>query len=156
MDKETIATDQISRVIHSKEGDQLARKFQIKIDDSVFFAFLMEDKSPKTCKAFLSLLPLEGKILHATWSGEMLFLKCNGITGRQELENATVYPSRGDVGLNFNLGELQIVYGQAQLRARLGPAPDSIFARITENPDRLEEMGQKIHREGAKNIVIKM
>ena len=134
----------------------LVRKLEIKIDDSVFLATLLEEQAPKTFKAVLNLLPLEGEVFHATWSGDMLFFKCREIPDKLEPENQTVYPSRGDVALNSNLKELQIIYGQAQLRARFGPAPDNLFARITENLKNLEEIGKRIHREGAKKIIIKL
>jgi len=132
----------------------LVKKLEIKIDDSVFLAAMLEEQAPKTCKAVLNLLPLEGELFHATWSGDMLFFKCHEIPAKLEPENQTIYPSRGDVGLNSNLKELQIVYGQAQLRARFGPAPDNLFARITENLKALEEIGKRIHREGAKRITV--
>jgi len=133
----------------------LVKNLEIKIDDTVFLATLQEAQAPKTCKAVLNLLPLEGEVFHATWSGDMLFFKCRKIPTQFEPENQTVYPSRGDVALNSNLQELQIVYGQAQLRARFGPAPDNLFARIAENLKGLEEVGKRIHREGAKRITIK-
>jgi len=133
----------------------LVKKLEIKIDGSVFLATMLEDQAPKTCKAVLDLLPVEGEVFHATWSGDMLFLKCREIPAKLEPENQTIYPSRGDVALNSSLKEIQIVYGQAQLRARFGPAPDNLFARITENLDGLQEVGKRIHREGAKRISIK-
>lgn len=132
----------------------MVKKLEIKIDDEVFLAAMLEEQAPRTCEAVLNLLPLEGKVFHATWSGDMLFFKCRETPVETGPENQTVYPSRGDVGLNFNLKEFQIVYGQAQLRARFGPAPDNLFARITENLKGLEEMGKRIHREGAKKITI--
>ena len=134
----------------------MVKKLQIRIDDEVFLATMLKEKAPKTCEAILDSLPLEGEVFHATWSGDMLFFKCREKAFVTEPENQTIYPSRGDVGLNFNLKELQIVYGQAQLRARFGPAPDNLFAKITENLKGLEEMGKKIHREGAKKISIKL
>jgi len=133
----------------------LVKKLEIKIDDSVFLATMLEKKAPKTCKTVFNLLPLEGEVFHATWSGDMLFFKCHEVPSKLEPENQTVYPSRGDVALNSNLKEIQIIYGQAQLRARFGPAPDNLFARITENLEGLEEIGKRIHREGAKKITIK-
>ena len=134
----------------------MVKKLEIKIDDEVFLAAMLEEQAPRTCEAVLKLLPLEGKVFHATWSGDMLFFKCRETPVGTGPENQTVYPSRGDVGLNFDLKELQIVYGQAQLRARFGPAPDNLFARITENLKGLEEMGKRIHREGAKRITIRL
>jgi hypothetical protein len=135
---------------------KLVKKLEIKIDGSVFLATILEEQAPKTCKAVLNLLPLEGEVFHATWSGDMLFYKCHEIPTKLEPENQTAYPSRGDVALNSNLKEIHIVYGQAQLRARFGPAPDNIFARITENLKDLEEIGKRIHREGAKKITVKL
>jgi hypothetical protein len=135
---------------------KLVKKLEIKIDGSVFLATILEEQAPKTCKAVLNLLPLEGEVFHATWSGDMLFYKCHEIPTKLEPENQTAYPSRGDVALNSNLKEIHIVYGQAQLRARFGPAPDNLFARITENLKDLEEMGKRIHREGTKKIAVKL
>ena len=134
----------------------MVKKLEIKIDDTVFLATLLEEQAPKTCKAVLNLLPLEGEVFHATWSGDMLFFKCHEIPAKLEPENQTAYPSRGDVAINSNLKEIHVVYGQAQLRARFGPAPDNLFARITENLKGLEEIGKRIHRKGVKKITIKL
>jgi hypothetical protein len=134
----------------------MVKKLEIKIDESVFSATVLEERAPKTCKAVLDLLPLKGDVFHATWSGDMLFFKNPEIPAKLEPENQTVYPSRGDVGINSTLKEIQIIYGQAQLRARFGPAPDSLFARITENLNELEKIGKRIHREGAKKITVRL
>lgn len=142
--------------MNATSKDKPARKLEIKIDNSLFFASMLEKQAPNTCKVVLDLLPLDCEVFHATWSGDMLFCKCHKIPRQLEPENSTIYPSRGDIGLNFYLKELQLVYGQAQLRARSGPAPDNLFARITKNMDELEEIGKKIHREGAKKIGIKI
>jgi hypothetical protein len=133
----------------------LVKKFEIRIDDSVFLATMLEEQAPKTCKAALDLLPLKGELFHATWSGDMLFLRCSEIPAKLKPENQTIYPSPGDVGLSSTIKELQIIYGQAQLRARFGPAPDNIFARITENLTDLEKIGKRVHRQGPMRIVVR-
>jgi hypothetical protein len=142
--------------VNATSKDKPAKKLEIKIDNSLFFASMLEKQAPNTCKVVLDLLPLDCELFHATWSGDMLFCKCHGIPGKLEPENSTIYPSRGDIGLNSHLKELQLVYGQAQFRARSGPAPDNLFARVIKNIDEFEEIGKKIHREGAKKISIKI
>ena len=134
----------------------MIKKLEIRIDKSVFLATILEEKAPKTCKSVLGLLPLKGELFHATWSGDMLFFKCREISVKLEPENQTIYPSLGDVGLNSTLKEFHFIYGQAELRARFGPAPDNVFARITENLKDLAETGRRIHREGAKRITVRM
>jgi hypothetical protein len=113
----------------------------------------LEEQAPKTCKAVLNVLPLKGEVDHATWSGDMVFLKGKEVPFK-ESENRTVYPSRGDVVWNSDLKEVQIIYGQVHLRVRYGPSPSNVFARITENLEELRKVGSKVHKEGSKKITI--
>ena len=47
---------------------------RITSGDVEFLARMEPGKSPKTCEAFLSLLPYEQKMIHVRWSGESCWI----------------------------------------------------------------------------------
>ena len=46
----------------------------IKAGPFEFKAKMEEENAPKTCKAFLKLLPFRNKIVHCRWSGEAVWI----------------------------------------------------------------------------------
>src|SRR5260370_5192694 len=59
-----------SAMLHSGGGSDMARTIDIRVADLRLTARLEVDAAPQTCAAFLTLLPLRGRLLHARWSGE--------------------------------------------------------------------------------------
>ena len=136
----------------------MGEELEIQIGGVKFIAELLEREASKTCKTILEALPIESKALHHMWSGEGIYvpMPSGKVAARLELENSTVYPSRGDVGWYSPEKEIFIIYGRARWHTLTGPAPCNVFARISENLKELREIGIKIHREGAKKARIKL
>lgn len=133
---------------------------EIQIEDVVAVATLLKDKAPKTCRAILRALPIEGVALHNMWSGEGIYIQGTYIDKITSInippENQTIFPSRGDIGIStFGFKEINIVYNRCQFRGPDGDQPNNIFARITENLEEFQKMCKKIHLEGKKRIILR-
>ena len=129
----------------------------LKIGGQRFAARLLEAEAPRTCEAFLSRLPIEGKVIHARWSGESVWFPMDPVGIDASAENQTCHPSRGDL-LYYPGGvsekELLIPYGSAVFSSKVGLLQGNHFAVITEGQEWLAEMGKKVLWEGAQKIRI--
>jgi len=133
------------------------RRIQMRIGRFLFTVALHEEEAPKTCAAILSVLPITGKVIHARWSGEAVWLPMDRFRIQIGLENATSHPSRGD--LLFYPGfisekEMLIPYGSTCFASKVGQLEGNHFASIVDGVERLGEMGQKVLWEGAQRIRI--
>jgi len=104
-------------------------------------------------------LPIEGKVIHARWSGEAIWLPLPTLDVSVELENQTAYPSKGE--LLFYPGfvsekEILIPYGSIVFASKAGLLPGNHFASIVEDLPALSRMGNRVLWEGAKRIRIKI
>jgi hypothetical protein len=129
----------------------------LRIRDARFEARLLEAEAPKTCAAFLTHLPIEGKVIHARWSGESVWFPMDAVGIEVPAENQTCHPSRGDLlyypgGLSEK--ELLIPYGSAIFSSKVGLLQGNHFAVVTEDLDKLPEIGKKVLWEGAQKIRI--
>ncbi len=133
------------------------KEFALKIGGINFKARMLEAEAPDTCAAFLSRMPIDGKVIHARWSGESVWFPMNDIGIDVKPENQTLYPSRGDL-LYYAGGvsekELLITYGSAVFSSKVGLLQGNHFASIVDGVERLPEMGKKVLWEGAQPIRI--
>ena len=72
-------------------------QLSIKAGPFEFKARMEEEKAPKTCEAFLKLLPFQNQIVHCRWSGEAVWIPMGDFKTGIDFENHTSHPSRGDV-----------------------------------------------------------
>jgi hypothetical protein len=135
----------------------MSRLVRIVIGDIPFVAELLEDEAPETCSKLYAALPIEGRVIQARWSGEAAWLPMDIFGIDVPLENATSYPSRGDL-LYYPGGiserELLIPYGSTCFGSRVGQLQGNHFATIVDGADRLTEMGRRVLWEGAQEIRI--
>ncbi len=131
----------------------------LEIDGEQFSGILHPEKAPKTVGALLKLLPYQTRVIHARFSGEAMWTPLpTDFPVDVPLENQTSYPSKGE--LLYYPGfvsekEVLIPYGAAVFSSRVGQLPGNHFATITDNLDKLAEMGKKVLWEGAKNITFR-
>ncbi len=129
----------------------------LRIGGQSFSARLLKAEAPRTCEAFLSRLPIEGKVIHARWSGESVWFPMDPVGIDAPPENQTCHPSRGDL-LYYPGGvsekEMLITYGSAIFSSKVGLLQGNHFAVITEGIDQLPLMGKKVLWEGAQRIRI--
>jgi hypothetical protein len=120
-------------------------------------AELLEKGAPKTCAAFLKVLPIRGRVIHARWSGEAVWLPMDAWGIEVPLENATSYPSHGE--LLYYPGplsekELLIPYGSARFASKVGQLAGNHFAAVVNGREQLRKVGETALWQGAQSILI--
>jgi hypothetical protein len=122
-----------------------------------FTAQVEEVAAPETVAAFLRLLPLESRIIHARWSGEACWIPFGDLDVAIGPENATCYPSPGELLLypgGVSETELLFPYGPTSFASKAGPLAGNHFATVVEGRERLSELGRLALWEGAQPIRI--
>ena len=120
-------------------------------------AVLFEEEAPRTAAAFWDALPVEHEAMHSSWSGECILVIPCGVdaTGIKPAENETIFVGPGEIALYTSVQELLIFYGRGQPCWRNGPAPSTVFARITQGLKEFADECKRLQREGAKVLVIR-
>jgi len=126
--------------------------------DFGFTARLEEDTAPQTVAAFRRLLPLEGKLLQARWSGQSAWIPFGDLDVGIGPENATSYPGPGELLLypgGVSETELLFPYGQTCFASKAGQLAGNHFATIVEGGGRLRELGELVLWQGAQTIAFR-
>jgi hypothetical protein len=131
-------------------------RLRITAGGRVFVARLEEQLAPKTCAAFLLLLPYRQKLIHARWSGEACWIPLGEFKLGVGPENAVTCPAPGQ--LLFYPGgisetEILLPYGKAAFACKDGALAGNPFLTITEGKEHLAALGRKVLWEGAQDIV---
>jgi hypothetical protein len=120
-----------------------------------FTADLLEEDAPQTVAAFRKLLPLESRIIHVRWSGEGGWIPWGDLDLGLGPENATRYPSPGELILfpgGISETELLLAYGYVAFGSKAGALAGNHFATITSGNENLRALGKKMLWEGAQEI----
>lgn len=122
----------------------------------VFLARLEEQAAPKTCAAFLKLLPYRQKLIHARWSGEACWVPLGDFRLGVELENPVSHPAPGR--LLFYPGgisecEILFPYGKAAFACKDGLLAGNPFLTVIEGAENLAALGKLTLWQGAQDIV---
>jgi hypothetical protein len=120
-----------------------------------FVARLEEYAAPTTVEAFRQLLPLESRIIHCRWSGESNWIPFGELDLGIGSENATTYPSPGELLLypgGVSETELLFPYGPCAFGSKAGPLAGNHFATVVEGQENLDELGRLTLWEGAQPI----
>ena len=131
-------------------------RLRITAGSRAFVARLEERLAPKTCAAFLALLPYPQKLIHARWSGEACWIPLGEFKLGVGPENAVTRPAPGQ--LLFYPGgisetEILLPYGKAAFACKDGALAGSPFLTIIEGNEHLAALGRKVLWEGAQDIV---
>ena len=120
-----------------------------------FVARLEDEAAPRTVAAFRRLLPLESRIIHVRWSGEGGWIPWGDLDLGLGPENATRYPSPGELILypgGVSETELLLAYGYVAFASKAGALAGNHFATIVEGGERLQELGELVLWHGAQDI----
>jgi hypothetical protein len=123
-----------------------------------FRARLDEDAAPATVAAFRRLLPLDSRIIHVRWSGEGGWIPMGDLDLEIGPENATRYPSPGELILypgGVSETELLLAYGYVAFASKAGALAGNHFATIVEGNESLRELGRRMLWEGAQEITFR-
>ena len=113
--------------------------------------------APRTCAAFLSLLPFVSRVIHVRWSGEAIWAPLGDLSIGVAPENATTYPHPGEVlwypgGVSET--ELIIAYGRTHFASKAGTLAGNHFLTITSGLEHLPEIGRLVLWHGAQPLRI--
>ncbi|ATE61137.1 DUF3830 family protein [Thauera sinica] len=131
------------------------RHLAIEVGDIRFVARLEEEAAPRTCAAFLELLPFANQVIHSRWSGEAVWIPLGDFDTRLGFENHTSHPSRGDILLypgGFSETEILFAYGSSCFASKMGQLAGNHFLTVVEGGGRLMEMGRRVLWQGAQPI----
>lgn len=128
----------------------------IKAGPYLFTAQPEEQYAPRTCAAFLRLLPFRNKLIQARWSGEAAWIPLGDFDVGVGFENHTSHPSRGDILLypgGYSETEILFPYGSCSFASRMGPLAGNHFLTILDGRENLAALGRLVLWEGAQDIV---
>ena len=120
-----------------------------------FAARLESAAAPKTCAAFLRLLPYRQRIIHVRWSGEACWIPLGDLDLGLGYENHTSYPAPGQVLLypgGISETEILLAYGGVHFASKMGQLAGNHFITLTSNLESLPEMGKTVLWKGAQKV----
>lgn len=132
---------------------------RIRVGEHSFRATFDKARAPRTCSAFQKLLPLEGKIVHARWSGEALWVPLGDLDIGVPPENATSYPAPGTLlWYSQALSECEILlpYGACRFASAAGQLAGNPFLIVTHGLDDLRKLGQTVLWQGARDVLFEL
>ena len=130
----------------------------VTVGAHTFLANWETQLAPATCAAFRRLLPYSQKIIHARWSGEACWIPLGAFDLNVPLENPTSRPTPGQL-LFYPAGisetEILVPYGATRFCSAAGEIAGSHFLTITDDLDRLAQIGNDILWNGRRDISFK-
>jgi hypothetical protein len=120
----------------------------LKIGTVRLSATLRRDLAPHSCERLIDMLPYQGTVLHARWSGEALWspLTAAWPAGQQlPREHATCEPNPGEVLLyagDLSEPELLIPYGTTRFCSKAGLLEGTPVLSIEHPLSVLAELGR--------------
>jgi len=124
--------------------------------DLRFLAHLEHERAPTTCAAFLARLPFRKQLLQARWSGEAAWVPLGDYTFGIGAESQTGRPAPGDLLLypgGASETEILFPYGDTVFASKFGPLEGNHFLTLVGGREQLAELGRRVLREGAQEIV---
>ena len=128
----------------------------IVVGDLRFEARLEEEVSPRTVAAVRELLPLEGHLLQARWSGQSAWVPLGELDAGVGPENPTSYPAPGELLLYPSRRSARrrssSPYGRTCFASVAGQLAGNHFATLVEGAEQLPELGRRVIWDGAQPI----
>ena len=121
----------------------------------VFRARIEEAVAPRTCAAFLKLLPYGQKLIHARWSGEACWIPLGDFKLGVGPESPTSTPAPGQILFypgGISETEILFPYGRARFACKDGPLEGNPFLTIIEGAGHLPDLGRLVLWKGAQDI----
>lgn len=137
----------------------MARTIDIRVADLRLTARLEVDAAPRTCAAFLTLLPLRGRLLQARWSGESAWVPLGDTELGLGPENPTSHPAPGHLLLypgGLTETEILFPYGATMFASRAGQLAGNHFATLDEGMEHLAEIGHRVLWQGAQDVTFEV
>ena len=139
----------------SERGAARLPSIRVRMGSTVLQARLEPNRSPRTVDAFLARLPWSGQLVHARWSGEALWMPLGDATLYDGYEDATSYPSPGQVlwhPRDASEAELLIAYGPTHFASKAGQLKGNHFMTLLADSEELATIGRAVLWEGAIEV----
>lgn len=125
-----------------------------------FSATLRCDLAPRSCEQLMKMLPYQGAVIHARWSGEALWCPLAAVWPAAlhlPQEHATCEPNAGKVLLyagDLSEPELLIPYGTTRFSSKAGILEGNPVLTIDDPLSALPELGRGVLWKGAMQLRI--
>jgi Protein of unknown function (DUF3830) len=131
---------------------------KITVGEFAFEARFEEGAAPNTVAAVRTLLPLDGELVQARWSGEAAWVPL-GFDLDLDLgpENANSYPAAGELLLYpGGLSEVEILfpYGSTCFASKMGQLAGNHFATVHAGQEQFSDLGRRVLWDGSQKINI--
>ncbi len=116
-----------------------------------------EKLAPRTVAKFKTLLPYAERIIHVRWSGEACWIPLGELDLGLTYENHTSFPAPGQIIVypgGISETEILIAYGGVRFASKVGQLAGNHFITITDDLDKLAEMGRSVLWNGAQKFRI--
>jgi hypothetical protein len=117
------------------------------------------EAAPRTCNAFMALMPFRNRVVHVRWSGEAVWVPLGDLALGIGSENATSYPAPGEIILypgGVSETELLIAYGPTCFASKAGQLAGNHFMTVVDGTEHLRDLGVAALWQGAQPIAIEL
>jgi hypothetical protein len=122
-------------------------------------ARLEQELAPRTCDAFLRLLPWHERLIHVRWSGEGMWIPMGNEHFDLPWENHSCYPRPGEFIFypgGVSETEILLAYGEVRFSSKFGQLPGNRFLTVVKGAEHLPELGKMVLWEGAQSIQFRL
>jgi len=134
-------------------------RIRIKAAQFEFIARFENERAPKTCAKFKTMLPYKERIIHVRWSGEGCWIPLGDFDFGVGFENATSYPAPGEIILypgGISETEILLAYGPVAFASKAGQLAGNHFLTMTKGHENLQALGKMCLWKGAQDIVFEL
>jgi hypothetical protein len=131
-------------------------RIRIKAAQFDFIARFENERAPKTCAKFKTMLPYKERIIHVRWSGEGCWIPLGELNLGLSYENHTSYPAPGEIIVypgGISETEILLAYGNVHFASKVGQLAGNHFLTVIEGRDHLRPLGEMTLWRGAQEIV---
>jgi Protein of unknown function (DUF3830) len=131
-------------------------RIRIKAAQFEFIARFENERAPKTCAKFKTMLPYKERIIHVRWSGEGCWIPLGELNLDLSYENHTSYPAPGEIIVypgGISETEILLAYGNVHFASKVGQLAGNHFLTVIEGREHLRPLGEMTLWRGAQEIV---
>lgn len=142
--------------MHAVLNFEIGSGVEIRVGSYTLTARLEETAAPRTCSAFLKLLPFAQKLIQARWSGEAAWIPLGEFKLDVGFENATSYPAPGEILFypgGYSETEILFPYGAARFCSKMGQLAGNHFLTIEQGREHLSAIGNLVLHHGSQDIL---